>query len=246
LARQQRARLPDGKSIIASSLTSPIDAVYLAAIFDPVFTASYPHTRQVEHLSLFQAILRSFSYPEVEPPTGARMVDLATLLERCPSRPVVVFPECTTTNGRGILPLSKSLVAVPPRTKIYPVSVRYTPADVTTPLPGSYIAFLWNLLSKPTHCIRVRVAECIVSSSDAATARTSSMKFFDGEFADGSSSDTLLGDDEDNRRLTREETALLDYVGEALARLGRVKRVGLGVKEKQGFVNMWARSLKRR
>lgn len=254
LARQQRARLPDGQSIIASSFTSPIDAVYLAAIFDPVFTASYPHTRRVERLSLVQAILRSFSYPEVEPPTGARMVDLATLLAKYPSRPVVVFPECTTTNGRGILPLSRCLVTVPPRTKIYPVSVRYTPADITTPVPGSYAVFLWNLLSKPTHCIRVRVAERVVSSSksssssssDAATARPSSTDFFYDEPGIDSSTDTLAGDDGDSSNLTREETALLDYVGEALARLGRVKRVGLSVQEKQDFVNMWARSLKRR
>lgn len=38
------------------------------------------------------------------------------------------------------------------------------------------------------------------------------------------------------------EKALLDQVGESLARLGRVKRVGLGVKEKQDFVRMWSKT----
>ncbi|KAL1964934.1 hypothetical protein VTN77DRAFT_6287 [Rasamsonia byssochlamydoides] len=245
LAKQHRDRLPGGSSIIASSFTSPIDAVYLAAIFDPVFTASYPNTSKVEHLSLFQAILRSFSYPEVKPRPNARLVDLSTLLAKYPNRPVVIFPECTTTNGRGVLPLSRSLVAVPPGTKIYPVSVRYTPADVTTPIPGSYFTFLWNLLSKPTHCIRVRIAECVVSnkgssSDDATTARTSST--YASNYLD---TDTLLGDDA-NSDLTREQKAVLDYVGEALARLGRVKRVGLGVQEKQDFVSMWMKTKKRR
>jgi hypothetical protein len=115
---------------------------------------------------------------------------------------------------------------------------------LTTPIPGSYFPFLWNLLSKPTHCIRVRIAESVVNSSKegATPARTSSLDTPDGTAS--SSEDTLLGDDADSD-LTREQKAVVDYVGEALARLGRVKRVGLGVKEKQDFVNMWSRSRRR-
>lgn len=37
------------------------------------------------------------------------------------------------------------------------------------------------------------------------------------------------------------EKPVLDKVAEALARLGRVKRVGLGVQDKIGFVNTWSR-----
>lgn len=190
---------------------------------------------------MFQAILLSFSSPEVTPRPGARLVDISTLLKKYPNRPIVIFPECTTTNGRGVLPLSRSLVAVPPQTKIYPVSVRYTPADVTTPIPGSYFTFLWNLLSRPTHCIRVRIAECVTNSSSASA--TNHVDTIDG--TPSSSTDTLLGDDA-NSDLTREQKAVLDYVGEALARLGRVKRVGLGVQEKQEFVKMWTKTKRRR
>ncbi|KAL2008438.1 hypothetical protein VTN00DRAFT_6632 [Thermoascus crustaceus] len=248
LAKQRTARLPGPGSIIASSFTSPIDAVYLAAIFDPIFVASYPSTWQVERISLLQAILRSFSFPRVNPPPGARMVEISKLLERYPNSPIVIFPECTTTNGRGILPLSISLLDVPSKTKIYPVSVRYTPADVTTPIPGSYITFLWNLLSKPTHCIRVRIAEA-VNGVDAAS-QTSARKTYESNHIDtlkeeaNSSTDGLLGNDY-GVFLIRDQKALLDHVGEALARLGRVKRVGLGVKEKQDFVRMWTK-VKRR
>ncbi|OKL60687.1 hypothetical protein UA08_03965 [Talaromyces atroroseus] len=241
----QRSRLPVANCIIASSFTSPIDPVYLAAIFDPVFTASYPNTRKVERLSLLQAILRSFAYPYVTPPPNARLVDLSDLIQKYRSRPVVVFAECTTTNGRGILPLSKSLVSVPPRTKIYPVSLRYTEADVTTPVPGSYLTFLWNLLSKPTHFIRVRVAEYVTTKSLSPSSRShsnTSTDFFD-EDEDQEPASFLVENVDKNKTsdLTRHEIDVLDYVGESLARLGRVKRVGLGVKEKQDFVNMWAR-----
>lgn len=39
--------------------------------------------------------------------------------------------------------------------------------------------------------------------------------------------------------VTVEEQKLLDNVAEALARLGRAKRVGLTLKEKDAFVKAW-------
>ncbi|KAJ5179938.1 hypothetical protein N7492_003148 [Penicillium capsulatum] len=237
LSKHQQARLPQPGSVIASSFTSPIDAVYLAAIFDPVFTAAYPHTRQVERISLLQAILRAFTQPSTQPAPGTKLVDVADLVQKYPNRPIVIFPECTTTNSRAILPLSHSLLGVPPKTKIFPVSLRYTPVDVVTPLPGSYISFLWTLLSKPTHCIRVRIAEYITigsSGADAPPALSTRQSTYNTNYLD-----TL---EEESAEATASEKVLLDQVAESLARLGRVKRVGLGVKEKQEFVRMWSKT----
>lgn len=237
--KQQQARLPQPGSVIASSFTSPIDAVYLAAIFDPIFTASYPNTRQVERISLLQAILRAFAFPATQPASGARMVDVSTLVEQYPNRPIVLFPECTTTNGRGILTLSNSLLSVPPKTKIFPVSLRYTPMDIVTPLPGSYMSLLWTLLSKPTHCIRVRIAECITNSQnaiDTAPSLLTGKSTYNTNYLD------TLDQNEQEQQASVSEKALLDSVGESLARLGRVKRVGLGVKEKQEFSRAWSQT----
>ena len=233
--------------MIVSSFTSPIDAIYLAAIFDPIFTASYPSTRLIHRISLFQALLRAFTPPQTTPPANTTLVDLHTLILRHPKRIVVVFPECTTTNGKAILPFSPSLLTTPPTAKIFPLSLRYTPADITTPIPHSYIPFLWNLLSKPTHCIRVRIAETMFNTSHGppVTSRTTSSSTngtFDGSQDDtASSSDTLLGSEEGDESLTSEEKRVLDKAAEALARLGRVQRVGLGVKEKADFVRAWDR-----
>lgn len=232
--KQQQARLPQPGSVIASSFTSPIDAVYLAAIFDPIFTASYPNTRQVERISLLQAILRAFASPATQPALGAQMVDVSTLVEQYPSRPIVLFPECTTTNGRGILTLSNSLLSVPPKTKIFPISLRYTPMDIVTPLPGSYMSLLWTLLSKPTHCIRVRIAECITNSQNATDSTRKST--YNTNYLD-----TMDGNGQE-AQASPSEKVLLDNVGESLARLGRVKRVGLGVKDKQEFSRAWSQS----
>lgn len=148
----------------------------------------------------------------------------------------MLFPECTTTNSRGILPLSQSLLGVPAHTKIFPVSLRYTPVDVVTPVPGCYASFLWTLLSRGTHCIRVRIAECVVGGAGqtettgvrkSATAATATSGF-----------DSL---EDEGAALSPVERDLLDNVGDSLARLGRVKRVGLGVQEKKDFVRMWTK-----
>ena len=242
LAKHHKARLPQPGSIIACSYTSPLDSLYLAAIFDPVFTASYPSTRLVHRISLFSAMLRAFQYPRLEPPQKKNLTDLQTLIKQYPGQPVVVYPECTTTNGRGILPFSPSLLTAPPEAKIFPISLRYTAGDITTPVPGTYISFVWNLLSKPTHCIRVRIAESIHNTSRPSipTSPTSAIErdmLYDDSV---SSSDTLL-DSEDAETISAMERRVLDKVAEALARLGRVKRVGLGVKEKNEFVKAWSK-----
>jgi 1-acyl-sn-glycerol-3-phosphate acyltransferase len=249
LAKKHEGRVPQPSNVIASSFTSPIDSLYLAAIFDPIFTVSYPHTRQVQEISLLSAILRALSKPQEHPPKGARMTDLKTLLMEHPQRVIVVFPECTTTNGKGILPFSPSLLTTPPGTKIFPVNLRYTPPDVTTPVPGLYLSFLWNLLSRPTHCIRVRIAEVVYNTStptDSVAEKkdrylTNFLENLGEDSAMTSSTDTLASLSDQPAEVNAEEKRILDKVGEALARLGRVKRVGLTVKDKAAFIDAWSK-----
>lgn len=242
LARHQN-RLPQPGSIIASSFTSPIDCLYLAAIFDPIFTASYPSTRLVHRISLFQAIIRALARPQVSPPPNARLVSLSTMIRENPDSAIVVLPEGTTTNGRGILQFCPSLLSAPARAKIFSINLRYTPADITTPVPGAYLTFLWDLCHKPTHCIRVRIAEVVyntaVSPEMREKARPKAVDELD--LRESPSSETLVGES-DFESLTIEERKVLDRVAEDLARLGRVKRVGLGVKEKIEFVRAWTRT----
>jgi len=246
---QHQHRLPKPGTVIASSFTSPIDCLYLAAIFDPIFTASYPNSRLVEHISLFHAILRALLGPQPVPAKGARLVTLTQLLKDNPDSSVVVLPECTTTNGRAILPFSPSLLTTPAKTKIFPVNLRYTPADITTPIPGAYLSFLWNLCSRPTHCIRVRIADAIYNTA-AGEGRPQmekrpnsySTNYFDEMQASLSSSDTLVGSDGEG--VNNEGKKVLERVAEDLARLGRVKRVGLGVTEKTEFLKAWSKTRK--
>ncbi|KAL4941283.1 hypothetical protein BDV06DRAFT_5328 [Aspergillus oleicola] len=255
---KQQSRLPGPGSIIAASFTSPIDALYLAAIFDPIFTASYPNTTEVEHISLLSAILRAFAPPQMRPAHNTKTIRLADLCRRYPNRPIVAFAECTTTNGRGILPLSPSLSNVETDTKVFPVSLRYTPEDIVTPLPGRYMSFLWALLSKPTHYIKVRIAEPVIKPpagtttahpsviSDKMRNSTYGTNYFDVLDEVSASQMKTRGaaaaaEEEENVEIDLGPAGkiLLDSVGESLARLGRVKRVGLGVGAKIAFVRTW-------
>lgn len=140
-------------------------------------------------------------------------------------------------------------------TKIYPVNLRYTPQDVTTPVSGGYVSWLYQLLSKPSHQMRVRIATRVYNSPniDSPTKKI--------EKAIGTGYDHNVFDTPDfrngvNGRLEREtgmhvdmnetegevsvqEQKVLDRVAEDLARLGRVKRVGLDMGDKIDFLKVW-------
>ncbi|KAF2657256.1 hypothetical protein K491DRAFT_691274 [Lophiostoma macrostomum CBS 122681] len=247
--------LPQAGTIIASSFTSPLDPLYLAGIFCPIFTRSYPGTKKVEPISLFRAILLAFSSPTVSPSNPSALVTLKALHAKYPDAIICVFPECTTTNGRGILPFSPSLLTADPKTKIFPVNVRYTPGDVTTPVPGNYISWFWKLLSKPTHTMRVRIAHRIFNNPSLDTPSSSIFNNQDGVRVDelDMGYDTNIFNsphmrngikqgnaEKEGSRVSADEQKVLDRVGEDLARLGRVKRVGLGVQEKISFLKVWS------
>ena len=286
-AARAKGRIPSEGSIIASSCTSPLDILYLGAIFDPIFTASTPDSRLVQPLSLEAALAAVFDVP-APAIFNARQapLTLSQLVSQNPNRTIVVFPETTTSNGRAILPLAPSLLSAANATKIYPVSLRYTPADIVTPIPGwvEVARFIWRLNSRPTHCIRVRVGGALtLASSPSPTERpdtppvggsrlasrltgssprpTSPLagrrstggagyetNFFDtlqaqkvsGDIdTDGDVSTDADGDKDSDSDLSEREKKILDAVAETLARLGRVKRVGLGANEKAGFVRAW-------
>jgi hypothetical protein len=59
-------------------------------------------------------------------------------MQNC-NRVIVVFVECTS-NGRGVLPLTTRQI---PK---YSQSI-FDTSDITTPIPGAFFTFFWNLCS---------------------------------------------------------------------------------------------------
>ena len=269
LGKAGSTHMPSAGSVVAASHTSPLDILYLATILDPIFTQSYPGTKLVRPISLQAALMSCFTAPVLVPPPASQLTTLTAITAQNPNRITVVFPEATPSNGRAILTLTPALLSASPRTKIYPVSLRYTPADIVTPLPGLAPAlhFLWTLLSSSTHCIRTRIGavvrnppadavasskssiNCVSSRAGRANSATSSSS---GAGYESSYFDTLAASarDEDVRAdedgLVEPERKVLDMVADSLARLGRVKRVGLGVGEKARFVEVWRRGSRAR
>ncbi|KAK5184316.1 Lysophosphatidic acid:oleoyl-CoA acyltransferase 1, partial [Cryomyces antarcticus] len=120
----------------------------------------------------------------------------------------------------------------------------------------------------PTHCIRVRIAERTYNASTPASTSTSSSpsslspacssavrlptlppnsyatNFLDVLQAAEELSASSGSDASGVEGLGAPEKKVLDRIGEALARLGRVKRVALGVREKANFVEAWGRKRK--
>jgi len=268
LAQSAGKRLPYPGTIIASSFTSPLDILYLAAIFDPVFTQSFSDSRLVRPISLESALAACFGITNpLALGVEEKTVELAKLSKQHSNRIIVVFPEATTSNGRGILRLAPTLLSAASDTKIFPVSLRYTPPDVVTPIPGWLEAakFIWRLNSRQTHCIRVRIGGPLTISAPPAftasldspastTAKASprstpARNSFESNFFDtlpSSPAQTVLGEGGDHDELTEREKGVLDGVADGLARLGRVKRVDLGVEEKAKFVEAWAKGSKSR
>ncbi|ROW15923.1 hypothetical protein VPNG_02515 [Cytospora leucostoma] len=241
LSQQPPERMPGSPppSVIAASHTSPVDAVYLAAVFDPIFTISYPRTRRVLRVGLWGALRHALSPAQLRraPPEGARLTTLGEVIARNPRRVVAVFPECATTNGQGILPFSPSLLTVPDGIKIFPVSIRYTSPDITTPVPGAWLLFLWKLLSRPTHVMRIRIAEAVYNTAGPVDGVGAASGLAS---RDGGRSRALSGGYGTNEPgVSFEERRVLDKVAENLARLGRNKRVGLDVEDKAKFVEAW-------
>lgn len=86
----------------------------------------------------------------------------------------------------------------------------------------------------------MRIAESVYNTSESPATRSSGST--NGLVYDDrvSSSDTLLGS-EDIDSTNSAERKVLDKAAEALARLGRVKRVGLSLKDKEAFVKAYLR-----
>ena len=76
------------------------------------------------------------------PPSNAALTDLDVLLTQYPERAIVLFLSYTTSNSKDIAPHLSSLLAIPTKAKVFPISIRYMPSDVTTQVLGGHLTFL--------------------------------------------------------------------------------------------------------
>lgn len=93
----------------------------------------------------------------------------------------------------------------------------------------------------------MRIAEVVYNTSKPTDAEkkdrylSNFMDTLGEDSAMTSSSDTLTSVGDQVGEVNSEEKRVLDKIGEALARLGRVKRVGLTTKDKSQFIEAWSK-----
>ncbi|OCH84179.1 hypothetical protein OBBRIDRAFT_786495 [Obba rivulosa] len=141
-------------------------------------------------------------------------------------RPVVVFPECTTSNGRGMLRFAEVFRGVKvPVTKfqVFVMSVRYdlptafTPT-LALPIPSAFLNPLPHIWSLTTSLAPLTPSIRLLVPSESP----SSGSFLLSEFLT-----------EENDEPLAELCALL------IAQLGKMKKLGLGWEDKAAFLELY-------
>ncbi|KAJ1555328.1 hypothetical protein HK405_002580 [Cladochytrium tenue] len=98
---KERRVIRDGDVIVANH-SSYVDVIYLQTMFSPVFVHVSEHGK-VRRVGFAEALMNVGEYPDLADGTGAQT--LAELVREVRARglgPIAVFPEATTTNGRGL------------------------------------------------------------------------------------------------------------------------------------------------
>jgi hypothetical protein len=126
--RQRKlAVVPKRGNVIASSYTSPLDLIYLAAKYvleiqvvvvngryDVVFVSCFVSTNRVQQTSFLTALYRSLRSPIIDPPAKAKLQTLEELSKSLSNRIIAIFPEVRPPPPAvGASPLPAAFTSVP-------------------------------------------------------------------------------------------------------------------------------------
>ncbi|KAJ3193601.1 hypothetical protein HDU82_002760, partial [Entophlyctis luteolus] len=127
LKRMTSSSIGSGDIIVANH-SSYIDVLYLFAMYAPTFTMICPSTNAIRPVSLMTALFRTGEYPSPfdSSISSPRLDEICDSARARLSGPVVVFPEATTTNNRGLLQWANVFGSVDAsKYKIHVVGLRY-------------------------------------------------------------------------------------------------------------------------
>lgn len=169
------------------------------------------------------------------------------------NRPIVVFPECTTSNGRGLLRFTDVFLGQPVPTRKYKVfimCVRYVTSSSTLHASSYFPLFTQHILRydpptalspTPTHSIpspnMLNPLPHVFTLSTSFKPITPSIRLLAP--SEGPSSPTFLvsevisgGDADSQDHLSTVCAALLTQVG-------KLKRMTMGWEDKRGFLELY-------
>ncbi|KAF8639434.1 hypothetical protein AX16_010289 [Volvariella volvacea WC 439] len=165
------------------------------------------------------------SVPPYQSSHRPSVTDLETI-RKTSNRPLVIFPECTTSNGRGLLRFSNVFCqTVPVRNyRVFVMCVRYDPPTaiaptLTLPIPCntfSPLPHVWSLLSSLSP---LSMSVRLLSPSDSP----SSPLFTASDLVSGAPGEDQLA----------ESCAAL------VAHIGKLKRIAMGWEDKTSFLRFY-------
>ncbi|KAI0375735.1 hypothetical protein BV20DRAFT_932606 [Pilatotrama ljubarskyi] len=177
-------------------------------------------------VSLLSMIASAGQLPVAADSTTTKAESLEAIRSKA-DRPVVVFPECTTSNGRALLRFAEVFgnVKLPVmKYKIFIMCVRYDPPTAFAPtlshsIPSNFMNPLPHVFCLASSLAPLTVSIRLLAPSEAP----SSGSFLLSEFLTGGTYPDPLA----------ESCAAL------MAQIGRVKRVGLGWEDKAAFLKLY-------
>jgi hypothetical protein len=159
-------------------------------------------------------------------PRASSSFDSIEDIRKTARRPIVVFPECTTSNGRGLLRFANVFkMAVPVKGfNVFVMCVRYDPPTAFTPslahsIPSNFLNPLVHLFSLAASPSPLSISIRLLSLSDSP----SSQLFMANEYVSGSP-----GEDQ----LTETCVALI-------AQIGKLKQTGMGWEDKASLLEFY-------
>jgi len=199
-----------------------------AAISSPAARAPTPRVpiAGFKQVPLFGILRATGHVPDATQPGSPGIKSLEEIRSKS-DRPVVVFPECTTSNGRGLLRFAEIFkgVSVPvTKFKVFVMCVRYDPPTALSPtmshsIPSNSVNPILQLFSLTTSLVPLTMSIRLLAPSESP----SSGSFLASEF---------LTEGKNNDYLTEACASLI-------AQIGKMKRVGFGWEDKAAFLEFY-------
>lgn len=133
--------------LVVSNSSSPIDILLLTYLYPSALFTRCDNEMLFETQSAGSAFFSRLFFSRVR-----KGISLNDLRGRYPDRIIILFPECTTSNNRGILAFCPLMVD-----EAFVMSIKYNnPPYLSTPLPGHLAQFIWSLTSVWQHGCRLK------------------------------------------------------------------------------------------
>lgn len=141
-------------TLIVSNHVSVFDFLLYSASYSPIITTTLANGTVRVASSVWDVVLNSSAYP-----ASGSGVSLSSVIESSDGVPVVVFPEATCTNGRGVLNFTPVLTHLDPDTPVIFSHLKYDyPFYSPCFTVGSLFLHLYSCLCQPWQLVKIKYA----------------------------------------------------------------------------------------